>query len=143
MNHPAKYSWNRERLTLRFIATAAKQKTKSKPTSQENNKIDYNLIKRGRPFCPKLSQLHCWLQAGFVMPISMGFVPTCQITGDTASSTFTPRSSCWCQAKERYVLNLAVLVLECLAASRQLQHIATCSMTAAIAAQTAEKRITI
>ncbi len=24
--------------------------------------------------CPKLSQLHCWLQAGFVMPISMGFV---------------------------------------------------------------------
>ena len=30
--------------------------------------------KRGRPFCPKLSQLHCWLQAGFVMPISMGFV---------------------------------------------------------------------
>ena len=28
------------------------------------------------PSAPKLSQLHCWLQVGFVMPISMGFVHT-------------------------------------------------------------------
>ena len=31
--------------------------------------------KGGRPLCPKLSQLDCWLQVGFVMPISMGVVP--------------------------------------------------------------------
>lgn len=76
--------------------------------------------------------------------------PTCQITHDTTSSTFTPRSSGWCQAKERFtqarkqrtatpnILNLAVLALEWLAGSNfsTLQHFFYSSRLAA-------KRITL
>ena len=35
--------------------------------------------------------------------LHFNLAPTCQITHDTTSSTFTPRQQwCWCQAKERF-----------------------------------------
>jgi len=66
--------------------------------------------------------------------LHFNLAPMCQITHDTASSTFTPRSSGWCQAKERFtqarkqrtatanILNLAVLALQGASNFSTLQH---------------------